>query len=410
MNVLLIIAILVFCLLSGFFSAAQTALLSLSTMQVKSYKYHEDKRKQLIAKLVSKPRDLLVTLFMLDIFVNLMVQNFASNLFGDAASWALKVGVPLVLTLFIGEIIPKSLAFVYKSKVAYYVAPTVAFIAKIFGPTRTILSTITSYVSAFLFFFLRKEETISKEELHHALQTSKKSGILSIEEAKIIDGYLDLQERAVKELLRPREEVLIYNLSEPLSKLTHLFVDEACSKIPVCDGGLENVKGIISAREFFLNQNLLNTSSDLLKLVKKPYFIPETTKAKVLLSYFLNSGELLAIVVSEYGSLSGIITQEDLIEAVIGEIADKRDDKAHYSRASKDVIIASGKMELAEFEELFGVTLLSPTNQVTLGGWLSEQLGDIPKVGALHIYGGFMFKVLAAEPNRVRRIYIRKKR
>lgn len=410
MNYVLIIAILIFCLLSGFFSAAQTALLSLSTMQIKGFRQDNDTRKKLVAKLVSKPRDLLVTLFMLDILVNLLVQNFSSNLFGSSASWALKVGVPLFLTLTLGEILPKSLAFAYKTEVAYRVAPLVAWIAKVFGPLRSFLTTITSYVSSFIFFFLKKEKTISKEELQEVLSASKKQGILSKEEARIIDGYLDLSDKAVKELLRPRQEIILYNLDEPISKLIDLFVEEACSKILVCHGGIENVKGIISAREFFLHADHIKSSKDLIKFVKPPYFVPETIRAKVLLGHFFKQNQSIAIVVSEYGTLSGIITQEDLVEEVIGEISDKRDSKAPYTKASKDVIIASGKMELSDFKDLFGLDLKSETNQVTLGGWMTEVLGDIPKEGSFINYKGFLFKVLSAEPNRVRRIYIRRKK
>jgi putative hemolysin len=409
MLTVLIVSIVVCCLLSGFFSAAQTALLSLSTMQIKGFKQDKDPRKKLVAKLVAKPRELLVTLFMLDILVNLLVQNFSSSLFGSKASWALKVGVPLLLTLTIGEILPKSLAFAYKTQVAYRVAPFVDWIAKIFGPLRSLLTTITSFVSSFIFFFLKKENTISKEELQEVLSASKKQGILSIEEARIIDGYLDLADKAVKEILRPRQEVILYNIDEPLSKLIDLFVEEACSKIPVCQGGIENIKGIISAREFFLHKQDIKTSKDLLKFVKAPYFVPESTKAKMLLGHFFKQNQSIAIVVSEYGNISGIITEEDLVEEVIGDISDKRDSKALYTKAAKDIIIASGKMEISDFEDLFGIDLKSETNQVTLGGWMTEKLGDIPKEGAFINYEGFLFKVLASEPTRVKRIYIRRK-
>lgn len=410
MTVFLIIAIVIACIFSGFFSAAQTSLLSLSAMQVKSFKQSGDPRKKLVATLVAKPRELLVTLFMLDILVNILVQNFASSLFGHSASWILKVGVPLLLTLMIGEILPKSIGFAFKTKVAYFVAPAVHLLSKLFGPVRQLLTVITSYVSKFLFFFLRKEETISKDELHEVLHASKQHGLLSSEEAKFIDGYLSLQEKTIKELLIPRQEVIIYNLNEPLEKLIYLFKEEACSKIPVCDGNLENIKGVISAREFFMFKDKIVTSHDLLQYIHKPLFVPETSKAKTLLNLFLKESKSIAAVISEYGSLSGIITKEDLIEEVVGEISDKRDIKTLYTKASKDVIIASGKLELKDFETIFGRELKSETSQVTLGGFLTEKLGDIPQVGQHLIFEGFIFKILARDPNRVKRVYIRRKR
>ncbi|MDR3623571.1 MAG: hemolysin family protein [Chlamydiales bacterium] len=408
MTVLIVVIILVLCLLSGFFSASQTALLSLSSMQVKLFGQSKDERKLLIARLVSRPRNLLVTLFMLDTLVNLLVQNFASSLFGMYSTWALRVGVPLLLTLIIGEIIPKSLAFAHKSKVAFLVAPTIFRIEKIVEPIRDFLTVITTYVSAALFFFLKKEKEISEEELHHVLKTSQIHGILSKEEAHLIDGYLILQEATVKELMRPRDEVLIYHLDEQISRLTHLFVEEACSRIPVCLTNVDDIKGVISARDFFLNRDKIHTSSDLVSFLKQPFFVPEMTKARFLLKQFSQRRESLAIVVNEYGLFSGLITHEDLVETVVGDIADRRDEKRLYTRSGENVVIASGKLELMEFEEIFNVKLESPVNQVTIGGWLTEQLGDIPKAGTQYESSGFLFKVLAADPTRVRRVYIRK--
>jgi CBS domain containing-hemolysin-like protein len=114
----------------------------------------------------------------------------------------------------------------------------------------------------------------------------------------------------------------------------------------------------------------------------------------------------IAIVLDEYGSISGLITQEDLVETVVGEIKDRRDTTS-YTRSSKDVIIASGRLELAEFKDIFGISLKSQ-EVVTLGGWLTEQLGDIPKVGMKFSTSEFFFYILAAEPHRIDRIYVRK--
>jgi CBS domain containing-hemolysin-like protein len=112
--------------------------------------------------------------------------------------------------------------------------------------------------------------------------------------------------------------------------------------------------------------------------------------------------------VDEYSSVSGIIAFEDLVEVVIGEISDRRDAKMLFTRSKGDVIIASGKLELADFEEIFQYELSSPNNMVTIGGWLTEQLGDIPKTGTKYVTDEFLFHVLSADHTRVRRVYIRK--
>lgn len=407
-TVILTIILIVATIYGGLISAWETALFSLSSMQIQTYKRDLDPRKKIIGRLVSKPRELIVTLLIMNTLGNLIVQNAAANIFGEFSSWTLKVGVPIVITLLFSEVIPKALGFANNAKVAHQGASHINHLQNLIGPISIFLTRITSYVSRVMFFFLKKEQEISKEELHLVLKKSQEHGVLVKDEAELIDGYLTLQEASVKELMRPRQDVLYYNLKEPLSKLTHLFVEEACTRIPVCDGGFEMILGIISAPIFFVNRNEIEKPADLIKFLQKPFYIPETTPARVLLKQFALKHENIAVVVDEYGSLPGLIAKEDLFETVVGEIADRRDQKSLYSRAGKDVIIASGKLELTEFENIFKVRLDSPNNMITIGGWLTERLGEIPKSGTRYRAEGFLFQVLSVEPNRVKRIYIRK--
>jgi len=403
MSLTLIVCLLLLILLSAMLSASETALFSLSSLQLKHYKHAQNSRLNLIAHLMEKPRDVLVTILMLNVLANLLVQNTVSSLFGEAASWGLKVGLPLVLTLVFGEVLPKSMALPHNAQIAYVASPWISKIARWLGPVRKMFTATTSWMSRGMFLFLKDPEEISAEELKHMLKTSEESGVLMPQERRLMAGALDLQEARVQERMRPRQEVLYYDVQEPVSKLMHLFVEQQITRVPVCDGGLQNVLGIVSARDYFLNP-------DVKAVLKKPLYVPETTRAFTLLQMLRDRKLSLAIVVDEYGSISGLITQEDLIEGVVGEISDLRDPKRPYTRSSEDVIIASGKLELSEFEEIFGIELLSKEHVVTLGGWLIEQLGDIPQVGAQYVTDQFLFYVLAAEPHRVRRIYVRKLR
>jgi putative hemolysin len=400
--------LVLFTLFSGYCSLALIALFSLSTGEAKIFAQDPDKRKRLVVTLLSSPRDLLVTLLFYDIAANILIQNTAANLFGDYSSWLLKVGVPLVLTLILGEILPKTIALPFNTQIAHRVAPSVFFLHKLLGPIRRLITNVTTHVSRLLFFFLKKEKEISNDELRVLLRSSESYGILSREEAKLAQGYLSLADITVKERMRPRHEILYYDLSEPLTKLIFLFVEKECSKVPVCQEDIQNLRGILSAKHFFLHRNEIKESKDLSPYLKKPYYVPETIVVRTLLRHFFQRKEEIAIVVDEYSSISGLITQEDLFEIVVGEIADRRDEKMRYTPAGKDVIIASGKFELSEFEELFQVQLPSENNMVTLGGWLTEQLGTIPKSGTKYVWKNFLFQVLAADANRVRRIYIRR--
>lgn len=401
---------------SAFLSGSETSLFSLSPLTIKSYRNAPDTRLSLIGRLMERPRDVLVTILMLNILANVLIQNTVSTIFDvpadesllSTSSWLYKILVPLLLTLIFGEVLPKSIALPNHTQVAYRVAPIINVAAIIFRPIREPLTKATSWISRFLFSFLREEKEISPDELRHVLKTSQECGILMPIESELIGGALDLQNSLVKEHMRPREEILFYDLEKPLSTLLSLFVDQETTRIPVCDDGLENLKGILTARRFFFQQEQIKKPTDLIPVLKKPYYVPESMRAWVLLRNLRNRGESLAIVVDEYGSISGLITQEDLIEAVVGEIVDRRDAESLYTRSSEDVIIASSKLELSEFKDIFGIALKSEENIVTLGGWLIDQLGEIPAVGTKYATDEFLFYVLAAEPHRVKRIYVRR--
>lgn len=392
---------------SAYFSSTETAFFSLSMLKIKAYKTSQDPRKKLIAHLLLYPRDLLVTVFLLNTLVNILVQNVSSSLFVEG-DWASKVFIPFVILLIFGEIIPKYLGMQLNEELAYVSAPSINFFQAILSPIRKIFVEITAPVSKIMFFFLKKEDDISKEELLHVLKKSEEIGLIPQEEGELVSGYLNLQDLTIKEVMWPREDVLYFDINDPLSKLIYLFADQQCSRLPICDGNLDNILGILSAKDFFVRQPIIATTKDLVTHVTKPYYIPENTQARTLIKKLDEIEQEIAIVVDEYGTISGLIAYEDLVEVVIGNISDLRDQKPLYTKAGPQEIIASGKLELTDFNQIFDSNLKSKNNLVTLGGWLMECLGEIPKSGAKYETENFLFHILAADPNRIRRIYIRK--
>ncbi len=406
---LCLLALFLLLITSALLSASETAFFSLSSMKVKSFGQASDPKKQLIASLLAHPGDLLVTIMILNVISNILIQNVFSSLFKEDLSWWVHVGVPLALVLIFGEALPKSIAFAYNTQVALWAAPPMRCIQKILLPLRSSLTYITNFVSRVLFCFLHKEEEISIEELRHALHMSHKSGVLNSDEAELMRGYLRLQEATVKELMRPREEVLYFDIEDNISELMHLLVDQECSRIPVCTNSLDNVLGIMTSKLFFMHKAKLQDTKSLKELVQKPFFVPESMPAEALLKAMYTRNESLAIVVDEYSSVSGLITLEDLVETVVGEIVDRRDEKSRYTRSGENVVIASGKLELAEFANIFDIPLKSQNHMVTLGGWLTEMLGDIPKSGTKYTTKDFLFHILSADATRIKRVYISKR-
>lgn len=407
---ILIVAIFILTCISGYCAGAEAALFSLSTTRIKVYNRDPEPTKRLIAALLARPSDLLITIFMLNTLVNILLQNSAAMLFGESAGWGLKVVFPLVLTLIFGEILPKYVGLQNNFSISFLVAPSISILQNILKPIRRATNAVTVPISRAMFFFLKKEPEISKEEMHHILKTSEERGIFTQDEGEAIKGYLHLQEATVKEIMHPREEILSYDIHEPLTKLLYLFVDKSCSRVPVCDPDLDHIVGVITAKQYLIHRESIKTSNDLLPILNKPFYVPETTSAKLLMQRFHDQRQMLAIAVDEYGAISGLITREDLFEVVMGEITDSRDKGSLYTKAGEHEIIAAGTLELNSFNEIFHTHLISPNNMVTIGGWLTEKLGEIPKSGAQYEFDGFLFQILAATQNRVKRLYIRKLR
>lgn len=380
--------------LSGFFSLSQIALFSLTTSEVRLCKNKH------ISHLLERPRDLLVTLLFCDICANIWIQNASANLF--SSSWVIKVLFPLGLTLIGGEILPKTVALAFNVRLAKIVSPIIVTIQQSLGPLRRLITAITTQISNALFFFLKRDEDLSDKEIQYVLQTSEKNGLLNHDEAQLVKGFLSLSEHTIKERMHPRREILGFDIESPKEQLIDLFVKKECARVLVYKGDLQNLLGICNVKDFFKNNHPLET------ILKKPFYVPETLSMRALLRQFLQLKETFAVVVDEYGSISGVITKEDLMEMVVGEIVDPRDVKPLFTQSSKDTVISSGRWEIVQFEKVFQTQLASKNKMATVGGWLIEQLGEIPKSGTHYQWKNFLFHVLSSSPNRIRTLYIKR--
>lgn len=406
-SAILVGLLVIFVLGGGLLSATETAMFSIPQFKIKSFAKETDIRKRLVATLLTQPRQLLITILMVNISMNIFIQNITSAIFGDTTGWFYSVILPLLMTLTVGELIPKALAISYNVKIAPLLAPMLYFIQWLISPMRIAVSWFTDHISYFLFFYLKKENEVSIDEIKHALKASRDFGVLSIEEAKLLRGYLSLDEMIVKEVMNPRSDILSHDIRDPFESLISLFVDKECSRVPITDGSRENIIGIIDSQTVFLSRDAIKKSEDLRPFLQKPFFIPESMPAKLLFNQFNTTKWLLAIVVDEYGSVSGLITLEDLIEVVVGQIEDRRDDTP-YTLSGQDVMIATGKLELSEFEEIFDVPLESDCNMATLGGWLTEKIGDIPSIGTKYTTEDFLFQILSATPSHIESVYVKR--
>ncbi len=389
----------------AFLAASETAFFSLSPFTVDAYKADKDKRKKLVARLLDSPKELLVTILILNVLAEILVQNTFSDMAGPHGNLFFKVGLPLLCTLFLGEILPKSLALSNNRRLSYKSAYPLFVIFRLLGFLRRIFTSATDYLSRLFFFFLKNEPPLSNEELKHILASSADTGILNREEKDLISSYLNLKEAQVREKMSPKKEIAFFDINQPLTDLEALF--KKYSTLPLVNGSLDQVLGLISLKNYFFKKEEIASSADLKNILQKPLYVPEWSSAYNLLLQFKRGNLHVALSVDEYGLVSGLITQEDLLEGLVGQIEDRKEEKLYY-QPSKDVIIASGSLELSEFGDIFNRSLQSSEGAVTLGGFLVKKMQEIPSSGTKFSFGGFLFYVLEASPTKIKTVYIRK--
>jgi CBS domain containing-hemolysin-like protein len=383
-------------------------MFSLSKHEIELFRRSHNPRERRVAKLISRPGDLLVVLLMMNICVNILTQNAISEILPQN-SFLHTVIFPLCLTLFIGEVFPKVIALNINRKVAKWVSFTNEKLTTFLAPIAKKAVHITNFISSFLFFFLKEQKELTEEELVHAMQKSKEKGVLDREEIELLTGFLELQRGQVKQIMTPREDILFYDIEKPLQELLYIFSKENYSKVPVCQQDLDHLLGVIDIQTYFQHLDKIEAGQSLEPLLKPAFFIPENSSIKSLIEEEELKEKQLAMIVDEYGVIEGLITDEDLTEVLVGDITDKRDEhKMLYTMPSKDIFITSAKLELYEFESLFNVTLPKEPNAVTIGGWLLERVGYLPKNGDEFRFNGLLFHVLQTAPNRILKLYIRK--
>ena len=402
---LLSISVLILLVLSAICSSSEIAFFSLSKVRLRLFRTSQDEKKKSIAELLSDSKDLLITIFIVNTIVNILIQNISSDIFLDQGL-VFKIGVPLILVLLFGELLPKYLGLIYNEQIALFFTKVIAHIHRFLSPIRTLVKKTTSFYSRLLFFFLKIDQPLSQQELERIVEKAEKKDILQKEEAILLRSFFRIEKKPIRDLMIPKSNMPLFNTSEPITKLIHLFMTQDTDEIPYCDESEEKILGMITAKDFFSARASINTTEDLLKIMKQPIFLPEGTSCKSVIAKMHARDIHSAIIVDEYGSTQGFVTLELLILRLVPFDIPNEEKNPEYKRLLKDTIIANGTMPLELLNELFGTDLESKYHQMTLGGWLSEQHGTIPQSGTKLETSTLLFRILSSDETKVRTVFI----
>ncbi len=400
-QILLLVALLFF---SGLFSGAETALFSISRTKARHLAKEDQKTNQLIKKLKDDPHRLLGTILVgnniVSISASAIATKIALDIFPNHAI-ALATGAMTLLILIFGEVFPKSLATRNNILVARLTIYPIYIFSLVFYPVVVLLNVIPSISGR-----IQRTPSVTEEELMTFVDVVREGGEIKEAEQQLIHNIFEFDDTNASEIMTPRADMFVIEADEPLD--LKAITDSGFTRIPVIEGTIDNVVGILNVKDLLtflsVNQRLPNAR----QLMRPPYFVPEHKKLDSLMSQFKKRKTHMAIVVDEHGGVSGLITMEDAIEELVGEIRDETDKEERLivkKKANEWVVL--GKTEIEEVNDVIGMNIPDTDEFDTFSGYVLEHIGRIPSVNEQFTIGDFEVVVRSMEGNRIKEYVVR---
>ncbi|WP_426095270.1 gliding motility-associated protein GldE [Flavobacterium sp. DSR2-3-3] len=405
------IVILLFC--SALISGAEVALFSLSQKDIDETLQENNSKGKLIAALLEKPKKLVATLLVANNFITISVvllfsfvgKTIFSAVTAPLLKFILEVLTATFLILLFGQVLPKVYASRNNRKFAKLIVYPVAFLDKLLSPISLPMRAATIY----LHNKLGKQKTnFSVDQLSQALELTA-SDQTSTEEQKILEGIVSFGNTDTKQVMSPRIDIFALEIDESFSVICPKIIEKGFSRIPVYRDNIDQIEGVLYVKDLLPH---INTNEfDWKSLLREPFFVPENKKLDNLLKDFQSMKSHLAIVVDEYGGTSGLVSLEDVIEEIVGDISDEFDDEnINFSQIDDKNYLFEGKINLKDFyriidveEELFEI---KKGEAETLAGFILEILGNFPKKNQRISFENCLFTIEAVDQKRVKQIKV----
>lgn len=404
-DIFLIIFFISLILLSGFFSGSETAYFNL--------KIHHDDIPKKLKDLLEKPRSLLVSILTGNTIINVAIGSLAAvittnQISNDTNIILLEVLIVSLVLIVFGEILPKTLAMRFSKQFANMVYFPLRLFIFILYPLTFLLNLINQLV---LRFFPRHEKEFdTEEELEILADLGEEKGGLDEEESDMIRSIIKFDDKTVREIMTPRVDISGISTNATLDDVMDLISEKQFSKVPLYKDNIDDIIGILYAKDLVPYLVGSRPNIDLKSISRNVYFVPEQKPIDDLLNDFKEKKISLSIVVDEWGGTSGLVTLEDIVEEVMGEIRDPFDiEKIPIELQTDGEYIVDGKISIYDLEEeIEGMTFPDDRDYDTLGGLILDYLEDIPKTGEIIKYKEWSIEVLSLNGNRITKVKIRK--
>ena len=397
--------------LSAFFSSAETALMACNKIRMKNLEEDGNKKAAKVLQVTENQPKMLSAILIGNNLVNLsasaLATVFATNTFGSGAV-GLSTGILTLLVLLFGEITPKGIASQKSDDIALAYAGYVYLLMQILTPVICCINLLSQGVQRLLRIDLsKKQDAITEEELRTLVDMGHEEGIIETDEKKMITNVFDFGDQVAKDIMIPRVEMTCVDVETDFQDVLEIFRKERYTRMPVYEEDTDNIIGILNIKDVFLKGQEGNFS--LRSLMRQPLFTFELKKVSKLLNEMRKSSSNVAIVLNEYGSCVGMITLEDMLEEIVGDIHDEYDEEEEEEigkiRISDHEYLVEGSMKLNDLNEILG-TELESEDYDSIGGYLTGLFEHLPNKGEAVIEGGLKFVVEAANDTRVEKVRI----
>ena len=407
------VGIFILLFLSAIVSGAEVALFSLSQQDIDDSLNDNPAKGKIISNLLEKPKKLLATLLVANNFFNIGVvilfayigQNIFANISSPAFKFTLEVILVTFLILLFGEVLPKVYASRNSIRFAKRVAYPLAFLDKVLSPISLPMRAVTIYFQNKLG---KQKSNFSVNQLSQALELTDSEGT-STEEQKILEGIVSFGNTDTKQVMSPRIDIFALEISETFAEIYPKIINTGFSRIPVYRDNIDQIEGVLFVKD--LLPHIDKEEFDWTSLIREAFFVPENKKLDNLLKDFQSLKSHLAIVVDEYGGTSGLVSLEDVIEEIVGDISDEFDDEnLNFSQIDENNFLFEGKINLKDFYRIVDVDEdvfeAHKGEAETLAGFILEILGNFPKKDQKVPFENCIFNVETVDKKRVKQIKV----
>ena len=414
-NLTLIAVILVLLVCSGFFSSSETALTAASRVRMHAAEKDGDKRASLVSKLINMRERLLGGILLgnnlVNILASVLTTTLFTNLFGDSAfALAMATAVMTALILVFAEVLPKTYAISNPDKLALIVARPINLIVRILGPIVVVVQLIVNAVLRALGVDGNANAWTAADEIRGAVDLHLQEGGVAKRARDQIYGVLEIGELEVEDVMIHRSNLNMVDVNDPPEAIVKAVLASGHSRVPAYENDPDNVLGILHVKDLLAAVSKCEDIASITpkKMLRPAWFVPETTSVVKQLRAFQSKREHFALVVDEYGTLMGVITLEDILEEIVGDIKDEYDDElAGVSRLKDGGAVVRGDVAVRDLNRAMDWKL-PDEEAVTIAGLVIHESQTIPEPGQTFAYHGYRFEILSRERNQIQSLRVRK--